>query len=145
LNKTQSPEIKAEQIKQTAIDPVAGKSVAEVFGEIVWLMTQDKGARELSIKDLEHLVMPAILLRQFHIQYAAAPSGGTMKGEAVHTNANNRTTNYVPVSVEVFAMCSEAVASALNANHKIKLTFQDWQSGTQKHVVFQTKLPNSTS
>jgi hemolysin-activating ACP:hemolysin acyltransferase len=59
--------------KQETVDPVAGKSVAEIFGEIVWLMSQDKEARDLQIKDLEHLVMPAILLKQFHITYAPVP------------------------------------------------------------------------
>ncbi len=51
------------QAHEGAIDPVAGKSVAEVLGEIVWLMSQDPSAKEMQIKDLEWLVMPAILLR----------------------------------------------------------------------------------
>lgn len=50
-------------MKTEVDDPVLGKSVAEVFGEIVWLMTQDKTGRGYTIADLEHLVMPAILLR----------------------------------------------------------------------------------
>jgi hemolysin-activating ACP:hemolysin acyltransferase len=103
------------------VDPVAGKSVAQIFGEIVWLMTQDKDARELSIKDLEHLVMPGILLRQFHIQYAPGPQ--------------NAPDALVPVSVEIFAMCSEAVAAALKANPRVRLTIQDWRSGTIKVVL----------
>lgn len=50
-------------------DPVSGKTVAEVLGEIVWLMTQDPDARDLPIREIERVIMPAILLRQFHIKY----------------------------------------------------------------------------
>ena len=39
---------KSQQDKR--IDPVAGKSVAEIFGEIVWLMSQDAASRELRLR-----------------------------------------------------------------------------------------------
>lgn len=53
-----------------AIDPVAGKTVAEILGEIVWLMTQDAAGREMKVSEIEKLVMPAILQKRFHINYA---------------------------------------------------------------------------
>jgi hypothetical protein len=52
------------------VDPVAGKRVAEILGEIVWLMTQDPAGREMKVAEIETLVMPAILARRFHIKYA---------------------------------------------------------------------------
>lgn len=54
---------------QDSTDPVSGKTVAEILGEIVWLMTQDPDARDLPIREIERVIMPAILLRQFHIKY----------------------------------------------------------------------------
>lgn len=55
------------------VDPVAGKTVAEILGEIVWLMTQDPAGREMKVSEIEALVMPAILARRFHIKYAQVP------------------------------------------------------------------------
>lgn len=52
------------------VDPVAGKTVAEILGEIVWLMTQDPAGREMKVAEIEALVMPAILAKRFHIKYA---------------------------------------------------------------------------
>ena len=43
------------------VDPVAGKTVAEILGEIVWLMTQDPTGREMKVAEIEALIMPAIL------------------------------------------------------------------------------------
>ena len=54
-------------------DPVAGKTVAEILGEIVWLMTQDPAGREMKVSEIESLVMPAILAKLFHIKYAQVP------------------------------------------------------------------------
>lgn len=56
-------------------DPVSGKTVAEVLGEIVWLMTQDPAARALPVSEIERVVMPAILLRRFHVDYAIPHPG----------------------------------------------------------------------
>ena len=57
----------------STVDPVAGKTVAEILGEIVWLMTQDPAGREMKVSEIEALVMPAILQRRFHIKYAQVP------------------------------------------------------------------------
>ncbi|MDR0808622.1 MAG: toxin-activating lysine-acyltransferase [Gemmobacter sp.] len=54
-------------------DPVAGKTIAEILGEIVWLMTQDAAGREMKVSEIERLVMPAILERRFHIRYTQVP------------------------------------------------------------------------
>ena len=44
-----------------------GKTVAQVLGEIVWLMSQSPVHKQLFIGDLEWFCMPAILLEQFRI------------------------------------------------------------------------------
>jgi cytolysin-activating lysine-acyltransferase len=67
------------EASSTAADPVNGqargqteppsKTVAQVLGEIAWLMTQSPRHKVIPFGDLEWLVMPAILLRQFRIFY----------------------------------------------------------------------------
>lgn len=112
--------------------------MAEIFGEIVWLMSQDTSARELQIKDLEWLVMPPILLRQFHITYAPVPDGRTVKGEPVHISGDSTAKPRLqPIAIELFAMCSDAMAVALDAvaPGELRLTMQDWRSGPHKRVV----------
>jgi hypothetical protein len=64
-------------------DLAAGKSVAEIFGEIVWLMTQDAELKQLPSPELEWLVMPPILLRQFRVFYKAAQSASGGNGAPV--------------------------------------------------------------
>jgi len=140
------PEAADAAVDKAMVDPVAGKSIAEIFGEIVWLMGQDRQAREFPIKELEWLVMPPILLRQFHITYAPVPDGRTVKGEpvraagdAVQAAAKPR---LQPVAVELYAMCSDAVAAALDAAElgKLALTIQDWRSGLTKKIVLRSKI-----
>lgn len=48
-----------------------------------------------------------------------------------------------PVSVELYAMCSDAVAAALDAPHSgdLKLAFRDWRSGPHKRMVQKATLP----
>src|SRR4051812_20305985 len=45
------------------------KTVAQVLGEITWLMTQSPRHKAVPIGDLEWLLMPTLLLRQFRIFY----------------------------------------------------------------------------
>lgn len=43
------------------------KTVAQVLGEITWLMTQSPLHKQLFIGDLEWFAMPAVLLEQFRV------------------------------------------------------------------------------
>ena len=49
----------------------AGKTIAGVFGEMVWLLSRRPKYRELKLSDLEWLIMPPLLLRQFKLFYGA--------------------------------------------------------------------------
>ncbi|QQM33126.1 toxin-activating lysine-acyltransferase (plasmid) [Martelella lutilitoris] len=125
----------------TNSDPVAGKSVAEIFGEIVWLMSQDAACRDLTLKELEWLVMPAILLRQFHITYA--PVQGNAHGDAGHGESHAAGESPLqPVAVEIFALCSEAVADAIDAAKPgaPRLGIQDWRSGSNRKTVIKANI-----
>lgn len=58
---------------------------AALLGEIVWLMTQTPIYRQLKISDLEWLVMPPLLLKQFKLFYGET---GTPIGVALWAYLN---------------------------------------------------------
>jgi cytolysin-activating lysine-acyltransferase len=88
------------------------KTVAQVLGEIAWLMTQSPRHKSIPLGDLEWLLMPAILLRQFRIFY---------KGEQ-------------PVGVALWALVDDLVAKRIDANDT-RLTAVEWKSGSNMRIV----------
>ena len=90
----------------------APKTVAQVLGEIAWLMTQSPRHKAMALGDLEWLVMPAILLRQFRIFY---------KGEQ-------------PVGVALWALADDLVAKRIDAGDR-RLTAVEWKSGAAMRIV----------
>jgi cytolysin-activating lysine-acyltransferase len=88
------------------------KTVSQVLGEITWLMTQSPRHKAIPLGDLEWLLMPAILLRQFRIFY---------KGEQ-------------PVGVSLWALANDLVATRIDANDK-RLTAAEWKSGTLLRII----------
>jgi cytolysin-activating lysine-acyltransferase len=90
----------------------APKTVAQVMGEITWLMTQSPRHKAMALGDLEWLVMPAILLRQFRIFY---------KGEQ-------------PVGVALWALVDDLVAKRIDAGER-RLTAVEWKSGAAMRIV----------
>ena len=90
----------------------APKTVSQVLGEITWLMTQSPRHKALALGDLEWLVMPAILLKQFRIFY---------KGEQ-------------PVGVALWALADDLVAKRIDAGDK-RLTAVEWKSGGHMRMI----------
>jgi cytolysin-activating lysine-acyltransferase len=90
----------------------APKTVAQVLGEITWLMTQSPRHKATPLGDLEWLLMPAILLRQFRIFY---------KGEQ-------------PVGVVLWALADELVAKRIDAGDS-RLAAVEWKSGAAMRIV----------
>ncbi|MEA2896772.1 MAG: cytolysin-activating lysine-acyltransferase [Bradyrhizobium sp.] len=88
------------------------KTVAQVLGEITWLMTQSPRHKAIPLGDLEWLLMPAILLRQFRIFY---------KGEQ-------------PVGVALWALVDDLVAKRIDGNDR-RLTAVEWKSGTTMRII----------
>jgi cytolysin-activating lysine-acyltransferase len=88
------------------------KTVAQVLGEITWLMTQSPRHKAVPLADLEWLVMPALLLRQFRIFY---------KGEQ-------------PVGVALWALADELVARRIDAGDK-RLAAVEWKSGSNMRII----------
>ena len=92
--------------------PAADKTVAAVLGEIVWLMSRSDEFKQYLVADLEWLVMPAILLRQFRLFY--------------HEGR--------PAAAVLYARMSEEAAQRLDAGAPT-LRPQDWQSGETVRIV----------
>src|SRR5258707_5858537 len=90
----------------------APKTVAQVLGEITWLMTQSPRHKAMALGDLEWLLMPAILLRQFRIFYS---------GEQ-------------PVGVALWALVDDLVAKRIDAGDR-RLTAVEWKSGTHMRII----------
>ncbi len=90
----------------------APKTVAQVLGEITWLMTQSPRHKAIPLGDLEWLLMPAILLRQFRIFY---------KGEQ-------------PVGVVLWALADDLVAKRIDTGDR-RLAAVEWKSGTAMRIV----------
>ena len=88
------------------------KTVAQVLGEITWLMTQSPRHKQIPLGDLEWLVMPAILLKQFRMFY---------NGEQ-------------PVGVALWALVDDIVAKRIDAGDA-RLTAVEWKSGTNMRIV----------
>jgi cytolysin-activating lysine-acyltransferase len=107
-----SPGANGHSAANTAQGQPAPKTVAQVLGEITWLMTQSPRHKAVPIGDLEWLLMPAILLRQFRIFY---------HGEQ-------------PVGVALWALVDGLVAQRIDAGDK-RLTAVEWKSGSNMRIV----------
>jgi cytolysin-activating lysine-acyltransferase len=97
-----------------ASEPAAlpSKTVSQVLGEITWLMTQSPRHKAIPLGDLEWLLMPAILLRQFRIFY---------KGER-------------PVGVALWALADDLVARRIDDGDN-RLSAVEWKSGSNMRIV----------
>lgn len=69
---------------------VGGKTVAQMLGEIVWVMSQSPIHKQLFIGDLEWFAMPAILLEQFRIFYGPEHPAGVALWARVSTETDER-------------------------------------------------------
>jgi len=94
-------------------DPSAPKkTVAQVLGEITWLMSQSPIHKQLFIGDLEWFAMPAILLEQFRIW-----------------NGPN-----APAAVALWATVSPETEARLEAGAS-KLRPDEWQNGDRPWLI----------
>ncbi|HEX8366909.1 MAG TPA: toxin-activating lysine-acyltransferase [Allosphingosinicella sp.] len=85
-------------------------TVSHVLGEMAWLLTQSPLHKALALGDLEWLVMPALILRQFYI---------FRDGER-------------PVGLALWAKCNEAAEAKLERGMiepENRLSLEEWNSG----------------
>ncbi|MBF0268902.1 MAG: toxin-activating lysine-acyltransferase [Alphaproteobacteria bacterium] len=85
---------------------------AEVLGDVVWLMTQSPNHKHLFIADLEWLVLPPVMLRQFRL----------VRGKDK------------PQAFVTWAMLNEEAEQRLMAGHT-RLRPSDWNAGDRAWIV----------
>ncbi|MBW4617626.1 MAG: toxin-activating lysine-acyltransferase [Desmonostoc vinosum HA7617-LM4] len=88
------------------------KTVATLFGEVVWLFTQSPKHKNFFLFDLEWLVMTPIMFKQFRVFYATDR----------------------PIGVALWAYVNEEVEKRLMAGNA-RLTPNDWKSGDRLWLV----------
>jgi len=93
-------------------DTAPKKTVAQVLGEITWLMSQSPVHKQLFVGDLEWFAMPAILLEQFRIW-----------------NGPNS-----PAAVALWATVSDETQARLEAGAN-KLRPDEWQNGDNPWLI----------
>ncbi len=86
--------------------PVAETTVSDIFGQAVWLLTQSPTHKNFFLSDLEWMVMPPVVLRQFRI-----------------FPGKNQ-----PLGMALWAKISEEVEDRLLAGN-MRISPQDWNSG----------------
>lgn len=70
--------------------PLPRKTVAQVLGEVTWLMTQSPIHKQLFVADLEWFAMPAILLEQFRMFHGEAHPVGVALWARVSDETDKR-------------------------------------------------------
>jgi cytolysin-activating lysine-acyltransferase len=94
----------------------APPTVSHLLGEMTWLLTQSPLHRALAIGDLEWLVMPVLINRQFYL---------FRDGDQ-------------PVGLAMWAKCTPHTAAKLEAGMiepENRLTLEEWTSGDQIWLV----------
>jgi len=121
-------EIHTNQPPQTVFtQPTPGgeeKTVAQMLGEVTWLMTQSPAHKTFFLSDLEWLAMAPIMMKQFRVFYAT-----DQNAEAQGNKGASR-----PICVVLWALVDEEVEKRLEAGNA-KLRPQDWRSGDRLWVV----------
>ena len=115
--------------------PGGNKTVAEVLGEIVWLMSQSQAHKHQFIADLEWMVMPPVLLSQFRLFHGPAsaqpgalpPETGTSGPAAVGGAVAGGRNEQRPIGVAFWAMVDAETEARLIAGGA-RLRPQDWRS-----------------
>ena len=102
--------------KTPAGDQQKAPTVSHLLGEMTWLLSQSLLHRSLSISDLEWLVMPPLINRQFYL---------FRDGDK-------------PIGLALWARCNDQVVAKLDKGlleEGNQLTLEDWQSGDEVWLV----------
>ena len=105
-------QLSPEQIRENT---AYAKHIAAAFGEIVGVFMRSKEFRKLTLGDLDHLVIPAVVSKQFIVAEAKSQRNGMV----------------VPVATVLWAMVSEEVDRRLSTDldKPVRLEAKDWKSG----------------
>jgi len=101
----------AENIPTNA-KPKLQQSVASVFGEVVWLLSQSEDYKDMTLRQLEVAVMSPVLLKQFRL-----------------FRENN-----MPAALATWAEASAEAKHRIEHDRK-SMTPKDWKSGEEILIV----------
>jgi cytolysin-activating lysine-acyltransferase len=113
----------------------APRTVAEALGQVVWLMTQSPAHRELSIKQLEWAVMPALVAEQFRI-FRFGPLPGLDRATVDKLASTGRAIGAIeqlPLGVALWAKLSAQAEQRLEDGEPLRA--EDWKSGDRVWLV----------
>jgi cytolysin-activating lysine-acyltransferase len=96
--------------------------VGQAFSQIVAVLMRDPVYKNLKIADLEHLVLPPVMVGQFRLAL------GTRQADAGKAQTGGI---YIPVAVALWARVSPKIDKALSGNldKPVWLRPQEWTSG----------------
>ncbi len=100
------------------------KTVAEMLGEITWLMTQSTRHKSFFLSDLEWMAMAPIMLNQFRVFYATDTEAEKATGKPTSR----------PIGVALWALVNEDVGARL-ASGNSRMRPQDWKCGDRLWVA----------
>ena len=121
-----------QQLDEQTRRALASKFRAAAFGEVTSILMRSVNHRGLRLADLEWLVVPAVLTRQFSIAKAKPQNDANAAG--------------VPVGVAFWARVSDEVDQQLATDGNVRLKPADWASGENYwllEIVAPQKVANA--
>ena len=104
-----------------ADDDFSKKTVADVLGQIVWLMTQSKEHRGLFLSDLEWAIMPPILSKQFKLYYHEGQPKGAVFWAMVDEETKERLDGTANIHQALWGPEVKDIDEAMNYANKLIL------------------------
>ncbi|MEL6622590.1 MAG: toxin-activating lysine-acyltransferase [Pseudomonadota bacterium] len=127
----------------TTEGPVSGRDrpVASAFGDIINVLMRTETFRDLKLRDLDWLVMPALQSGQFALAHGDPRRPDERKNDPPGAEKPN-----IPIAVVLWAHVSEDVDSKLRVQVDapfVKLAPEDWRSGEIPWIVAAGGLPDA--
>ncbi|MEO1694722.1 MAG: toxin-activating lysine-acyltransferase [Pseudomonadota bacterium] len=124
-----------------ATGPGPDRPVASAFGDIVNVLMRTETFRELSLADLDWLVLPALQTGQFALAHGDPRPADTRNSEAADAKKPN-----IPIAVVLWAFVSDEVDGRLRksaAEPILKLEATEWRSGDIPWIVAAGGVPDA--
>jgi hemolysin-activating ACP:hemolysin acyltransferase len=108
-----------------AMSPGRGNAFAASFAQIVAVLMRDPTFKQLTLANLESLVLPPLIAGQFAIAHAQSQGGGAKKADVEGSMV-------VPVAVALWAKVSAGIDKVLSENPEKRPRLQPsgWVSGS---------------
>lgn len=109
-------------LPKTAVGAALSKMIAAAIGDIVVVMSRAPGRKHHALGDIEWMVLPPVLARQFYVAEAAAKDTGFR----------------APIAVVTWARVSTEVDRRLTENagrEPVRLRPDEWTSGEQHWLI----------